>query len=516
MANKDILDEMGVDKLHAAARYYQKMKQMNTPVMLLRAANLFGVSPKMLAMELDRQGIRQVSVPVVMQTEEEKKKAGKKKTIAGSVPDGTNAGYSGTGGSTSSCATAGAAGGAAGGVGESEQAGHSFKNQFYTDVGDRVSTSLGSGTVVNIDSSHENPAKHRVRVELDTYWDKNDAQEKKKTFWFYPNEINGSLSESGTASTFSAKDINALSSLDTGTAKQRAEEIIRGNFSSTEKKRLQLRSLSKARKTTDIMALLYNILLAGEGLGTVKARGRKEEVMGESNDVHSFEYDVAMVKTPDGLTQFVNQLLKRLGYAPVSPEMYLTTARVLLSRAKKEPDNKKEMIGQLLWQAGQRLIDFENMPKKSASVPEAKATQGFAAGTGHANRVYGLSSDTKKLVAQNDFVVHMVYPGAGFSQAFEPATVHKGDIIWNLPGGIFIDGEDVRQVAAKTGSGTVNQKYGVSVSKNSHNTATIAKNAVDVQEEGILNKINGAKKKIKRKVNVSQRRPHEEFSHKKL
>lgn len=655
MSKKDILDEMGLNKVRAAAEYYKKLQNMKVPRRVGKVANMFGVRPRELQNELDRQGVSISDVPVRLKSLEGAKKKKKKKQV-GAVPLATIAGYSGApaqaGGMGGGSGDGGAGGGAAAGVGESA------------------------------------------------------------------------------GSTFDAGDINALATMGLDAAKDRAKELIMNNWSGEDAKRRQLRSLYKARDNASIMALMYNILLKGEGLGTVKARGRKEPTLGEKappgqedfiksakdnfkkqygtdwkaalystawkrhrqnegldEAVHSFEYDLARAGSPDEIHSIVQKYLKRLGHnVTLSPKMYRTTGHIMKQRGNKE-------IGDLLWQAGERLKDFETLgtsvkedvqaineaddffglwkavvktkdgsfeplenfvlskedvlrlkkreiamkhrvriedvyvynyepeldeasgprvqphdsqidgsrsweiedmdqkeyvadrdfkvrlftpgynrgydgrkkidavvkkgdtvwnlpggffttapevvkaaneiksvvdPKWGALIDtlgtesnanalvtnlkpatnEAKAWSDFAAGTGHANRVYGVESDTKKLVADRPFEVFIKKPGSGYFDVGETATVNKGDIIWNIPGGIFIDGDDVIRVVKKL-NGHYVKGYGGGIARNQKNTQAVAKNASEVYDESVINKINGAKKKVKRKVNISQRRPHE-------
>ena len=97
-------------------------------------------------------------------------------------------------------------------------------------------------------------------------------------------EESGTVSSAGRKGSMDANAINDIATLDIDSAKAAAIDIITGS-STTDRKRMQLlRNVENARRPDQVVALLYNMLLAGEGMSS---SGKWNSRYGESKDLSS-------------------------------------------------------------------------------------------------------------------------------------------------------------------------------------------------------------------------------------
>lgn len=78
--------------------------------------------------------------------------------------------------------------------------------------------------------------------------------------------------------------VNALASLDVETAKEKAEEILANSTTTDAKKSHLIYNLQNTRSTAQVVALLYNAILAGEGLRVADSKWHTNEDADETVD----------------------------------------------------------------------------------------------------------------------------------------------------------------------------------------------------------------------------------------
>ena len=120
--------------------------------------------------------------------------------------------------------------------------------------------------------------------------------------------------------------LNSMAGLDVDTAKAQAIELINDTGTSDKKKVYLTRQVEGARSTDDVIALLYNMLLAGEGLGSIKSNYNKrfesvdESTESDDDSDDTSEESEASDSDDDGVDSdcdkvdetLYNEILKRL------------------------------------------------------------------------------------------------------------------------------------------------------------------------------------------------------------
>ena len=90
----------------------------------------------------------------------------------------------------------------------------------------------------------------------------------------------GTVSATGRKGTLDADAINGLAALDIDSAKSAAIDMITGSSTSDRRRAQLLRNVESARRTDQVISLLYNMLLAGEGMSANKAGGWQKRYEG--------------------------------------------------------------------------------------------------------------------------------------------------------------------------------------------------------------------------------------------
>lgn len=110
-------------------------------------------------------------------------------------------------------------------------------------------------------------------------------------------------------------------------------------------------------------------------------------------------------------------------------------------------------------------------------IDEMRMGSDFAAGTGHANRVYNIK-DAKEMVAEKPFTVKN---GSAFSSSPSfTIKIEKGDQIFNLPGGLFVKKKNGNYPKAPS-QYRIDDKFGMQVTSNPENIKAIVSNSKKVR-----------------------------------